>query len=98
MSDDYKKPDSWAMPDELAKRVSETLNNKRTTPEDALADALEEMARDIALIEPDPQDWGGWIELLVEKMVEEAKKRRKSAEFDQMMILLKMNLRNNTNS
>ena len=98
MSDDYKKPDSWAMPDELAKRVSETLNNKRTTPEDALADALEEMARDIALIEPDPQDWGGWIELLVEKMVEEAKKRRKSAEFDQMMILPKINLQNNINS
>jgi REP element-mobilizing transposase RayT len=26
---------------------------------DELADALEEMARDIALIEPDPQDLGG---------------------------------------
>ena len=49
MSDDYKKPDSWAMPDDLAKKVSETLNKKRITPEDELADALEEMARDIAL-------------------------------------------------
>jgi hypothetical protein len=43
-------PDGWAMPDDLAKKVSETLNNKRITPEDELADALEEMAREIALI------------------------------------------------
>ena len=26
-----------------------------------LADAFEEMARDIALIEPDPEDWGWWM-------------------------------------
>ena len=58
MSDDYKKPDGWAMPDDLAKKVSDALNNKRITSEDELADALEEITRDIALIEPDPQDWG----------------------------------------
>ena len=52
MSNDYKKPDSWAMPDDLAKKVSDTLNNKRISPDDELSDALEEMARDIALIEP----------------------------------------------
>ena len=54
MDEDRKIPDSWAMPDDLAKKVSETLNKKRISPEDELADALEEMARDIALIEPDP--------------------------------------------
>ena len=54
MDNDPKIPTSWAMPDNLAKKVSETLNNKRITPEDELADALEEMARGIGLIEPVP--------------------------------------------
>jgi hypothetical protein len=44
-----------AIPDNLAKKISETLNKKRITPEDELADALEEMAGDIASIEPDPR-------------------------------------------
>ena len=61
MDDDRKIPASWAMPDDLTKKVSETLNNKRITPEEELADTLEEMARDIALIEPEPRDWGGWV-------------------------------------
>jgi hypothetical protein len=52
MDNDSKFPDGWAMPDDLAKKVNETLNKKRITPEDELADALEEMARDIALIDP----------------------------------------------
>jgi hypothetical protein len=37
-------PDGWAMPDDLAKKVSETLRKKRVRPEDKLADPLEEMA------------------------------------------------------
>jgi len=52
-------PNGWAMPDDLAKKVSELLNRKSITPEDELQAALDEMARDIALIEPDPVDWGG---------------------------------------
>ena len=47
------------MPDDLAKKVKDTLNKKRVMSEDELADTLEEMARDIALIEPVPQDWAG---------------------------------------
>jgi hypothetical protein len=49
------------------------LNNKPISPEDELADALEDMARDIALIEPDPQDWGWWVVYLIEQLEEEAK-------------------------
>jgi hypothetical protein len=49
------------MPHDLGKKVSETLNRKRISPEDELADALEELIRGIALIEPDPQDWVGWV-------------------------------------
>jgi hypothetical protein len=44
-------PDGWAMPGELAKKISEVLNRKSITPEDELKDVLEDMARDIALIE-----------------------------------------------
>ena len=52
-------PPGWAIPEDLAKHVNEALNRKSITPEDELADALDEMARDIALIEPNPVDWGG---------------------------------------
>ena len=44
-------PRGWAMPNDLAKLVNETLNKKSITPEDELADTSDEMARDIALIE-----------------------------------------------
>ncbi len=43
-------PRGWAMPNDLAKLVNETLNKKSITPEDELADTPDEMARDIALI------------------------------------------------
>ena len=49
------------MPDDLANQVNETLNRKSNTSEQELQDALEEMARDIALIEPDPEDWAGQV-------------------------------------
>jgi hypothetical protein len=38
------------MHDDLVKKISEVLNNKPITPEDELADALFEMARDNAMI------------------------------------------------
>ena len=44
-------PDGWAMPYDLTNKISEVLNKKSITPEDELADALGDMARDIALIE-----------------------------------------------
>jgi hypothetical protein len=59
MDNDSKIPDGWAMPDDMAKKITEGLEKKRITPKDELADALEEMPRDIALIEPEPRDWGG---------------------------------------
>ena len=48
-------PDGWAVPDDLAKKISEVLNNKPISPENELADALEYMARDISLIELVPE-------------------------------------------
>jgi hypothetical protein len=49
-------PDGWAVPDDLAKKISEVLNNKPISPENELADALEYMARDISLIELVPDN------------------------------------------
>ena len=47
------------MPDHMARKVKESINRKRITPEDELQKALDEMARAIALMEPDPQDLAG---------------------------------------
>jgi hypothetical protein len=33
------------------------------------------MARDIALIEPNPLDWEGWVSYLLEQMESEAQRR-----------------------
>ena len=70
MDNDPKIPEGWAMPDDMAKKLNQRLNRKTIRPEDELADALEEMARDIALIELDPRDWAGWVISLIEQMKE----------------------------
>ena len=62
----YGTPPGWAMPDDLAKKVSEALNKKSIPPEDELQDALEDLTRDLALIEPNPVDWGWWVSYLLE--------------------------------
>ena len=80
------------MPDDLAKKISEVLNHKPITPEDELSDAQEDMARDIALIEPDPEDWGGWVVYLLEQMEEEAQRRGKSGDYEGMLRSLKQDL------
>ena len=49
-------PDTWGIPDEQANKVREALSKKSIKPEDAVQKALEEMARDITIIEPDPVD------------------------------------------
>lgn len=80
------------MPDDLAKKVSEALNRKSITPKDELADALDEMARDIAFIEPNPQDWGWWVTYLLERMEEEALRRGKRGDYGEMLRSLKQAL------
>lgn len=39
------------MPDDISKKISNVLNNIPIASEDELADALDEMARDIAMID-----------------------------------------------
>jgi len=45
------------MPNDLAKTIGELANNKPYVPEDDLKEDIDDMARDIALIEPNPIDW-----------------------------------------
>jgi hypothetical protein len=78
-------PKGWAMPDYMAKRVSDSVNKRPESPEDKLQKALDEVARDIALIEPDPKDWAWWVSYLLDQLGEEAKRRRKLKDFKEML-------------
>jgi hypothetical protein len=57
-------PPGWSMIGYMVTSVSESVNKKPKSPENVLQTELEEMARYIALIEPDPQDWGEWVTYL----------------------------------
>ena len=87
-------PEGWAMPEDMARKVNESISRKRITPEDELQKALDEMARDIALIEPDPRDWGWWVSYLLEQLDEEAERRGKKDEFARMLKALCQKLGN----
>ena len=78
-------PEGWAMPDYMAKRVSDSVKKRPASPEDKLQKALDEVARDIALIEPDPKDWAWWVSYLLEQLGEEAKRRRMQVDFEEML-------------
>lgn len=56
------------MPDYLDRKINEGLNRKTLRPEDELADTLEETPIDIAMIEPDPWDWGGYAVNVLDRL------------------------------
>ena len=76
MSNNSSIPESWGIPDDQANKVREALSKKSIRSEDAVQKAIEELARDIAIIEPDPKDWGWWVCYLLEELETHAKKRR----------------------
>ena len=80
------------MPDYMAKRVRDSMKKKPESPEDKLQKALDEVARDIALIEPEPKDWAWWVGYLLEQLGEEAKRRRKQRGFNKMLNTLNNHL------
>ena len=92
MANNPDLPEGWAMPEYMAKRVSESVNKKPVSPEDKLQKALDEVARDIALIEPEPKDWAWWVSYLLEQLEEEAKRRGRGKDFERMVRLLQQNL------
>ena len=61
MTDGYEIPESWGTPPDITKKLSEFMNQKQYAPEDDLQEAIDDMARDIATLEPNPFDWGGWV-------------------------------------
>jgi len=52
------------------------------------------MARDNALIEPDPYDWEGWVSYLFKQLEVEAQRRGKGAFYKEMLRSLKQDLGN----
>lgn len=77
------------MPSDLADEVRQELDRKSLTPEEAVQKALDDIARDIAIIEPDPEDWVGWVKYLLEQMEMEAGRRIKEGEFKLMLSTLR---------
>lgn len=61
-------PPGWAMPDNQANKLKEKLNRKTTSPVDELEKSMKETARDIAILEPDPLDWEGWVSYFLENL------------------------------
>ena len=55
------------------------------------------MARDNAMIEPDPQDWGWWVIYLLEQMEAEANRIWKKDEFGEMLRSFLQDLGNRIN-
>ena len=88
MSKNASMPDTWGIPDDQANKVREALSKKSIRPEDAIQKALEEIARDIAIIEPDPKDWGWWVTHLLEQLEEEANNGRNRASYEAMLLSL----------
>jgi hypothetical protein len=81
-------PDTWGIPDDQANKVREALSKKSIRPEDAVQNALEEIARDIAIIESDPVDWGWWVGYLLEQLEIHAEKHRRVYNYEQVLVVL----------
>ena len=52
------------------------------------------MARDIALIEPNPQDWDGGVIYFLDQLEEESKRRMRRFDFNSMLDALVNELQN----
>ena len=90
-------PDTWGIPDDQANKVREALSKKSIKPEDAVQKAIEELTRDIAIIEPDPIDREWWVGYFLEQLEGEAKRRGKSGDYKGMQRSLKQDLNINFN-
>lgn len=81
------------MPEDLANQVREELDKRLSTPQDKLQAAMDDMARDIAILEADTRDWEGWVMYLIEQLEHQAGKRRKGDEFKALLNSLRGHLR-----
>ena len=94
MNNKSELPEGWAMPDYMARKVSESINRKRITPEDELQDAFSDLANDLRLIEPDPSDWAWWVGYLLEQMEIQAEKHGQIEQYEYTLKVLAEKLQN----
>jgi hypothetical protein len=87
-------PSGWAMPDDQANRLSENLSRKSISPERQLEKALQDIARDIAILEPNPADWEDWVEFFLNQLAEELENHRIGHDQDSLMIAIIDRLQN----
>ena len=88
VNDYFDLPPGWSMPPEMARKLSETVNKKGMTPFDDLKDMLEQTANDLAMVEPNPENWSDWIAYLLDVLQIEAQESGQSEKFDNMLISL----------
>jgi len=94
MNNNSDPPEGWGIPNDQATKVREALNRKYIRPEDAVQNALDEIARDIAIIEPDPIDWGWWVSYLLEQMEMQTAKHQQINQYEYTLKVLSEKLQN----
>jgi hypothetical protein len=94
MSKNPKIPDTWGIPDDQANKVRDVFSKKSIKPEDAVQKAIDDLARDIAIIEPDPEDWGWWVLYALEQLEIRAEKRRIINQYEHTLNVLVEKLQN----
>ena len=85
MNKDDHIPEGWAVPDDMSEWLRKSVNQKPYSPENDLQEAIDEMARDIAILEPNPIDWGGWVSYMLEQLEGEAQKRIRIGDFENIL-------------
>ena len=87
---DYKKPETWGITDDLANRLGEIMEQKKQdSPLVDLMESLGQAASEIADLEPEPESWAGWIAYFLEALQVEAEKDSKPAGFESMLPTLR---------
>jgi len=61
-------PEGWAVPDDMSEWLRKSVNRKPYAPEDDPQEAIDDIARDIAILEPNPVDWGVWVTYMLEQL------------------------------
>ena len=83
---EYKKPPTWGITDDLANKIGARMDQKpQANPLVDLMESLGQAASEIADLELDPNDWTGWITYLLEALQVEAEKDSKPAAFETML-------------
>ena len=86
----YKTPPTWGITDDLANKIGARMDQKpQANPLVDLMDALTQTASEIADLEPDPNDWAGWITYLLESLQVQSEKDNKPAAFETMLPALR---------